>query len=243
MEHPNNIAYQQFSKLFVEANKGENKSKQLLISEAMVYWKTYIKKSSKDPIDQNALSQTIKLFKDKIETRKRRNSIQFSFLRQRLASASPGVETQSVPQIKKPSSIFEEDSERVDQVETVVDIESNENKTDDESNKSEMGDNNTSINGEGGEVALDVVTGEDLDDANNNRGFGDDQTVVEDGMEKQIDVVTEAVVRPTPKQDSLQDSINSVNSQILKLQESSRLSILDDETKKLSRIKLSRVPK
>ena len=131
----------------------------------------------------------------------------------------------------------------MDQVETVVDIESNENKTDDESNKSEMGDNNTSINGEGGEVALDVVTGEDLDDANNNRGFGDDQTVVEDGMEKQIDVVTEAVVRPTPKQDSLQDSINSVNSQILKLQESSRLSILDDETKKVIKNKIEQSSK
>ena len=230
MTHPNNIAYQQFSKLFVEANKGENKSKQLLISEAMVYWKTYVKKSSKDPIDQNALSQKIKLLKDKIETRKRRNSIQFSFLRQRLASASPGVETQSVPQIKKLSPIF-------------VDIESNENETDDESNKSEMGDNNTSTNGEGGEVALDVVTGEDLDDANNNRGFGDDQTVVEDGMEKQFDVVTEAVVRPTPKQDSLQDSINSVNSQILKLQESSRLSILDDETKKVIKNKIEQSSK
>ena len=92
-------------------------------------------------------------------------------------------------------------------------------------------------------MALDVVTGEDLDDANNNRGFGDDQTVVEDGMEKQIDVVTEAVVRPTPKQDSLQDSINSVNSQILKLQESSRLSILDDETKKVIKNKIEQSSK
>ena len=43
MTHPNNIAYQQFSRLFIEANEGGNKSKQLLTSEAMVYWKTYIK--------------------------------------------------------------------------------------------------------------------------------------------------------------------------------------------------------
>ena len=222
MTHPNNIAYQQFSRLFIEANEGGNKSKQLLTSEAMDYWKTYIKKSSKDPIDQNALDHKIGLLKDKIETRMRRNSIQFAFLRQRLTSESPSYKSKSVP--AKLSSVFEEKSERVEQVETVVGIESDDNK-DAESNKSAVGDSTISINEE---AVLDLVSGEDLDEVNNNRDVGDDQTFVEDGLEQQRNVV-KAAIPATPKQDSLQDSINSVNNQILQLQETSRLSILDDD--------------
>ena len=79
MAHPNNTAYQQFSKLYIEANPGENKTKQELTSEAMSFWKTNIKKSPKDPIDKNVLDlQMIKL-RDKIEDRKRKRSIQYCF--------------------------------------------------------------------------------------------------------------------------------------------------------------------
>ena len=121
MTHPNNIAYQQFSRLYVEANEGEKKSKQILVSEAMSYWKTYIKKSSKDPIDKNALDEKTRILRDKIETRKRRNSIQFCFLRQKLTNESPDVvKSKSVPQNLKLSSVFEEESAKVDEDETVV---------------------------------------------------------------------------------------------------------------------------
>ena len=63
------------------------------------------------------------------------------------------------------------------------------------------------------------------------RGSGDDETVMDEAAEQHSDVI-KAAVPVTPKQDSLQDSINSVNSQILQLQDTSRLAILDDNTRK-----------
>ena len=77
MTHPNNLAYQQFVKLFIEANQSERKSKQVLISEAMTCWKTNIKKSQKDPFDRSAFDQQIDSLRKKIEDRKRKQSIEF----------------------------------------------------------------------------------------------------------------------------------------------------------------------
>ena len=219
MTHPNNIAYQQFSRLYVEANEGEKKSKQILVSEAMSYWKTYIKKSSKDPIDKNALDEKTRILRDKIETRKRRNSIQFCFLRQKLTNESPDVvKSKSVPQNLKLSSVFEEESAEVEQVETeVTKIDVNKNH---ESDKTEIDDNVSNFK----------------------RGFGDDETVMEEAAEQHSDVLKVAV-QVTPKQDSLQDSINSVNSQILQLQDTSRLAILDDNTRKIVKGKIEHTAK
>ena len=77
MTHPNNLAYQQFVKLFIKANQSERKSKQVLISEAMTCWKTNIKKSQKDPFDRSAFDQKIYSLRKKIEDRKRKQSIEF----------------------------------------------------------------------------------------------------------------------------------------------------------------------
>ena len=218
MTHPNNIAYQQFSRLYVEAHEGENKSKQILVSEAMTYWKTYVKKSSKDPIDKNALDEKTRELRDKIETRKRRNSIQFCFLKQKLTNQSPVVKSKSVPQNLKLSSVFEEESAEVEQVETVatkIDVNKNH-----ESDKTEINDNVSTFK----------------------RGSGDDETVMDEAAEQHSDVI-KAAVPVTPKQDSLQDSINSVNSQILQLQDTSRLAILDDNTRKVVKGKIENTAK
>ena len=91
MTHPNNLAYQQFVKLFIEANQSERKSKQVLISEAMTCWKTNIKKSQKDPFDRSAFDQQIDSLRKKIKDRKRKQSIEFCFLKQKLSSPSPST--------------------------------------------------------------------------------------------------------------------------------------------------------
>ena len=106
--------------------------------------------------------------------------------------------------------MFEEKPANVKQVENVIESDENKNNV---SDTSELGDN--------------VL--------NNNKR--DDQTVMEDIKEQQCDV-SKSAVRATPKQDSLQCSIDSVNSQILQLQETSHLTILDDETRKMVKNKI-----
>ena len=74
------------------------------------------------------------------------------------------------------------------------------------------------------------------------RGSGDDETVMDEAAEQHSDVI-KAAVPVTPKQDSLQYSINSVNSQILQLQDTSRLAILDDNTRKIVKGKIEHTAK
>ena len=75
MTHPNNLAYLKFVKLFTEANLGVSKSKQMLQSEAMTFWKTNIRKSLKEQPDKDALEQKMVLLREKIDKKKRKYSI------------------------------------------------------------------------------------------------------------------------------------------------------------------------
>ena len=119
MTHPNNLAYQQFVKLFIEANQSERKSKQVLISEAMTCWKTNIKKSQKDPFDRSAFNQQIDSLRKK--DRKRRQSIELCFLKQKLSSPSPS--TSSIKE-NLPSVFDESEDTKLDENVNPIDAQS-----------------------------------------------------------------------------------------------------------------------
>ena len=278
MTHPNNLAYQQFVKLFCEANQHGKKSKQLLLSEAMTCWKSKIKKSPKDPLDKVALDKQMDELRIKIEQNKKKQSIKFSFLKQTLssplASSSKSTPIPSCSSSPYPScsSTDSTPSSVVSRAASTPSLCSSSSKTSSTPALAtideilEVEDADVTLTDESidfGRTLFRVAENyfdneEDGTDENSNKVSQTEALMnveINNASEKIVDdemavlnppmaVVEEPEPAPvTPKQDQLNASLNTVNSQLLQLQGTSRLAILDDSTRKLIKSKMSEAGK
>ena len=244
MTHPNNIAYQLFVKLYIEANQNEKKSKQVLLSEAMISWKANIKKSQKDPFDRSAFEQQTDMLRGKIEDRRKRQSIKLCFIKQQLSSPSPGTSSMKTSL----SSVFEIEDIELDENVNPIDTQSTSaNINSDEQLESRVEDTEDIIS-DG--VADDVTNGppnaifdSDVSGDADTQGEAQVEEAAEHNILHDLPVIGEKPDLPTPKQDELKASLNSVNSQLLTLQETYRIPILDDVTRKHVKDKIAQAGK
>ena len=208
----------------------------MLQSEAMTFWKTNIRKSLKEQPDKDALEQQMVLLREKIDKKKRKSSIKLCFLKQNLSSSSyTTASINSDDSVKERlSSVFDtiKDIEAPDIINVEADDNNNPANLGEETfetyivNSGALGDETEDITEDAEDVNVIVNTLSDKNDSDQNTNLAL-PCLDEEKPDK-----------PAPKQESLQGSLSSVNSQLLQLHDTSRLPLLDNEMRNMVKSKI-----